>query len=190
MGMREAARKLGRLDEQGREQPFYYSRCWERQRTTGPERLCIAPRSNQIELLEKLSEEFKGPFGVLYVLVVPRGSGAAGRYQHSVPMERTVLKSFLGRYRQFLELDSRHHLWVADVSSDDQLIYDRHNLIYAYGNLPHYEGVLRAEGLRERQVVVPAPHVHHYHSEFDEDERSILEEYEWIFSPLRPQDDD
>lgn len=187
---RKALPKLGSLDDHGTEQSFYYPHCWERQQTSGPERICIAPHSNQIDLLEELSEGFVGPSGILYVLVVPRGSGTAGRHQMARPMERIMLESFLARDRRFFEEDARHHLWIADVTGQDQIVYDRHNVIYAYGTLERFERVLRSRGLREGKVAVPVPHVHHYHGEYDEAERSILEEYDWIFSPLRPEDDD
>jgi hypothetical protein len=70
------------------------------------------------------------------------------------------------------------------------LVYDRHNVIYAYGPLDRFIAVLNSAGLTEsKQVHFPSPHAHHYHPEFDADEKRILRTEEWTISPLRPGDE-
>ena len=70
------------------------------------------------------------------------------------------------------------------------LVYDRHNVIYAYGPLERFIAALESEGLTEsKEVRFPVPHAHHYHAEFDVDERSVLKNEEWTLSPLHPGDE-
>jgi hypothetical protein len=72
------------------------------------------------------------------------------------------------------------------------LVYDRHNLIYAYGPLPEFVAILMRQGLTEVQpdsIVVPDPHSHHYHPVFDSDAERLLNSLEWKRSPLPEQDE-
>jgi len=70
------------------------------------------------------------------------------------------------------------------------LVYDRHNVIYAYGQLVRFIAALELEGLTEsKEVRFPGPHAHHYHPEFDSNEHAILKNEEWTVSPLRPGDE-
>jgi hypothetical protein len=131
------------------------------------------------------------PFGILYVLVVPRGDREAGRYQSPNPVSRQDLLSFLNRFEHFLESDGRHNLWVASIGEPDLLVYDRHNLVYAYGRLEHFKKILEAKAIAEtQQVKIPSPHVHYYHEEYDQDESRLLGHWNWKRSSLRNQDTD
>jgi hypothetical protein len=180
--------KFGRLTPDGQDVEFRYADVYDWERTTGPARLVVAPASGQIDLLLALAECWRGPFGVLYVLVVPRGGGQAGRYQTPEPLMADELRSFLAAHRDFLEGDARHALWVASATGEGTLVYDRHNVIYAYGPLEAFEDVLRARGIRRGPVRFPVPHSHHYRPEFDPAERRLLSVYDWIRTPLRPDD--
>lgn len=170
--------------------PYVYPNVWEVEQTTGPQRLVIAPSGNHIDLLIELTRQLPEPFGVLYVLVVPRGgSGEPGRYQSAQPCDRKELERFLRRFQKLLESDARQHLWLLSLPSQAQLIYDNHNVIYAYGPLDAFKRVLTAKGLTEGQVQFPSPHAHNYNAEFDEDERQIMSYWEWIYFPLAEGDD-
>ena len=69
------------------------------------------------------------------------------------------------------------------------IVYDRHNVLYAYGPLDKFVEVLQANGLKEGKVELPAPHWHGYHPEFDKAQSQVLSRLQWIHSPLRPGDD-
>lgn len=129
------------------------------------------------------------PFFLLYVLVVSRTDDEVGRYQ-SEPLDRHALQSFLKDREAFLENDARHNLWIRSAADGSMLVYDRHNVTYAYGDSERWRTKLDREGLTEvSQVRFPDPHSHHYHSEFDQEERRTLQERPWMLSPLRPGDE-
>src|SRR5687767_2206433 len=95
--------------------PFAYPNIWTQQATTGPDRLVIAPASGHVALMRKLMDILPEPFGILYVLLVPRGGGEAGRYQCPAPCSRADVDAFLTRFQEFFETDGRHHVWVMSV---------------------------------------------------------------------------
>ena len=170
--------------------PFAYPNIYAIQKTTGPERLIIAPSSNQVEILVEIARQLPEPFGILYVLIVPRGSGSkAGRYQSPAPSSRQETEIFLSRFRDYFESDGRHHVWVMSLLASATLVYDNHNVIYAYGPLAQFKKVLTARGFSEKRVQFPAPHVHNYNQEYDSEEREIMTYWNWKYFPLADDDD-
>jgi hypothetical protein len=169
--------------------PYSYGDQWAEEQTTGPKRLAIGPSQGHITLFRDLSSVMKEPFGILYVLVVPRGDGEPGRYQSPTPLSRQEVLTFLNRFGDFLESDGRHHLWLQSVGESDLLVYDRHNIIYAYGALDGFAKILSTKAMmRTEKIRVPDPHVHCYREEYDSDCRDLLEYWEWKQSPLRDAD--
>jgi hypothetical protein len=122
------------------------------------------------------------------VLVVPRSGGGAGRYQSPNPVTRDELRAFVERFGPFLEGDGRHHFWVASSDGEGTLVYDRHNVIYAYGDLTAYARALERLDCREGTVQIPVPHTHHYRAEHDIDQDALLRYWAWRHSPLQDQD--
>jgi hypothetical protein len=169
--------------------PYDYGNHWFREKGDGWQRLVIGPSDGHIGLIEQLCRPLPGPFGILYVLLVPRCDHEAGRYQNATPASRKELLSFLHQYRDYFEHDGRHNVWVMCVQSEAQLVYDNHNVIYAYGPLDSFESTLRNHGFVENSVVVPVPHSHEYHAEFDHVENQIIDHWQWKLFPLRDQDD-
>jgi hypothetical protein len=130
------------------------------------------------------------PIPAVYVLVVPRGEGDAGRYQSEFSFTFAQLEKFLDDHSDSLDNDARHNLWIRSASGDGLLVYDRHNVIYAYGPSEQLIAALTSNGLNEsKEICLPSPHVHHYHPQFDPDEKLILQQESWITSPLRPADE-
>jgi hypothetical protein len=167
-----------------------YCDCWMRETTsTGTDRLVIAPKGRHVDLIIKLLNRMQGPFGILYVLVVPRGDHEKGRYQSKSPCDKQKLVEFLSDFRDYFEQDGRHHVWVSGLGDRSQLVYDNHNVILAYGPLEAFEGVLANVGFRKGQVSTPGPHIHFYNEQFDEDERRIFNEYQWKWFPLQELDE-
>jgi hypothetical protein len=184
-----ASFKFGVLAEQRVPAPFVYPNVWERQTTTGASRLAIAASGRHIGLLVHLLRELEEPLALLYVLLVPRGDHEPARYQSPIPTLRRETEEFLQQYAGYLEGDGRHHIWVHPHTDQATLVYDQHNLIYAYGDLDRYEGVLLRAGLSRGQVNVPAPHVHQYNEEFDAAEDRILRHWAWTATPLQAGDE-
>jgi hypothetical protein len=182
--------KFGWLPDEKDEELYEYANIWAREKTSGPDRLVIAPRAHYTQLLQTLTECIHEPFQLLYVLVVPHGGEPVGRYQSEYSFIRTQLQEFLTSYSNFFEQDARHNLWIRSESGGGLLVYDRHNVIYAYGPLDRFIPALTSSGLAESEEVrFPSPHTHHYHAEFDIQEKRLLQSEQWIISPLRTSDE-
>ena len=172
------------------DQEYLYPHTWAFEETVGQLRLAVAPRRNHIATLLSLIETMPEPFWVLYVLAVPRGGSEAGRYQSAELKSRETVQGFLDGFKAFFEQDGRHHLWIRSGSGAAMLVYDRHNLIYAYGPLEEFRGILLQIGLEESDSIrIPDPHIHHYNEHLDRDESRVLEYWEWHRTPLQDEDD-
>lgn len=186
--------KLGKFDG-NRQIAHTYPNVWARQELSdGSVRLCIAPQSEQTSCLLRLTACLPEPFYLLYVLIVPRGEAQPGRYQ-SPALTRADLSDFLGRYAEFLDGDGRAHLWVTSWDHPHPpagtLVYDRHNLIYAYGPIGEYGATLSSMGLAEvDRIDIPSPHSHYYYEEYDTLAQRIHTEFDWLLSELQERDSD
>jgi hypothetical protein len=184
--------KFGWMPSGQDDEPYEYANVWVHETTDRIDRLSIATRSAYVSLLQELAFCIEEPFWLLYVLVVPRGGGEAGRYLSEQTFSFAQLRNFLSEFSAYLQSDGRHNLWIRSASGDGLLVYDRHNIIYAYGPLDQYIQVLRTAGLAQsddQSLHFASPHSHHYHAEFDESESRLLSEYTWEVSPLRPGDE-
>lgn len=173
------------------DRPWTYQNEWAAEEMSGTKRLVVAPESGTLKILERLVEIMPEPFWLLYVLVVPRGEGDAGRYQSSEPQTREQVRRFLLEFQAFLETDGRQNLWVRSGSSSATLVSDRHGLIYGYGLLQDWVAILKQTGLIEvpsASIKIPDPHSHHYHASFDAEASRLLAYLEWHHTPLRDQD--
>jgi hypothetical protein len=180
--------KFGWLPDGSEELPYEYPNIWAIEKTSGPDRLVIAPKAGYIQLLLSLTECLQAPYFLLYVLTLPRGGGEAGRYESKHSFTFDQLQSVLYDFSELLERDSRNSIWVQGANG--LLVYDRHNVIYAYGPLSEFKQVLLSKGLTEAtEVRFPSPHTHRYNFQFDDDQARILRDLEWIHSPLRPGDE-
>jgi hypothetical protein len=179
--------KFGRL-QNTETVPFSYANIWDVERSSNYERLVIAPSSNQIDLLLELTGILPEPFGILYVLIISRANHEVGRYQNPQPARRLEMESFLKSFKDFFENDGRHHIWIASLPSSSTLVYDNHNVIYAYGQLEHFQRVLASQGLSRGEVTFPVPHTHNYNPMFDAEENRVLSYWEWKQFPLAESD--
>lgn len=168
---------------------FTHPDVWQREEYPDWSRLTIGVRDQEIPLILDLSSSLPGPFGVLYVLLTSRCGREPGRYQSPYPIPHEDLKLFLYTFQNYFEQDGRHDLWVTSVGGEGQLVFDNHNVVYAYGPMDEYERRLRLRGLEPGEVRHPSPHTHNYHLEFDSDEDDLMEHWEWIHFPLDPSDD-
>jgi len=120
------------------------------------------------------------------VLHTPRGGGLEGRYE-SPPMTRDQVEFLLGSHKPFLTRDARHDLWVGDEHGN-LLVWDRHDVLFAYGFLPDFEAALRQHGYSSGGVTIPSPHQHSYDPRFDDDEGQLLADVPWQRQPLQAGD--
>jgi hypothetical protein len=169
--------------------PLVYNNVWACEATTGPDRLCIGAAGGPVDVLLDLAETMGGPYVVLYVLRVARTRNEPGRYQ-SRPLQLDELVALFERYRDFFERDARHDVWVASRHGG-QLVYDEHDVIYAYGDLDAYTDVLTGRGFQATDHVGPtSAHSHCYHTQFDDAQTDLLNgDWGWIHTPLRPENE-
>ncbi len=142
------------------------------------------------EVFERLAKCLEPPYSLLYILHMPRTDPEEeGRYQ-SPDISTEDLSRFIHDYRDYLGGDGRFDLWAYSPTEQATVAWDHNNYIYAYGPIERYVEVLDGLGYTPGQVdrVTSRPHVHHYRMEFDSQAQSILERYDWIWSPLRESD--
>jgi len=169
-------------------QPFEYGNVFSRETVGGVERLRIALDQHHERCLRALTSGMTGPFQMLYILHTTRTGAELGRYE-SPELNAAAVQAFLDSFGPFLSEDSRHDFWIRAHDDNATIVWDRHDLIYAYGPLDAFESVLRDIGLRaDTPPSIPDPHVHHYHAERDGDERAVLQAFDWIVKPLRESD--
>lgn len=159
-----------------------------REQTTGQERLRVGMRPGSTEPLTLLLSLLPEPFLLLYVLHTPRGGGERGRYQ-SPERSHADVADFLERFGSFLSSDARHDFWVHSPALDATLVWERHDVLHAYGPLDAFTEALQSSGFTPGNVVVPTPHVHHYHAALDSQEAALLEHLSWHRTDLRPEDE-
>jgi hypothetical protein len=180
--------KLGTLRE-GEDVAWNYSPSYARQVVGGVERLVIAPGTAPVELLRELLPLLPEPIWVLYVLITPRCDAPAGRYQSATPHTRAEVLALLDRFGEFFAADGRHNLWLAAPPAG-QLVFDRHEVIYAYGPIAEFVARMKEKDFAEVEMIrVPVPHSHHFHEVLDADEKAVLAHWEWIPSELQETDD-
>lgn len=153
-------------------------------------RLVIGPSRNHVGLQLELARMMEGsPWFLLYVLLISRdGSHEPGRFQSEEFKSHADLCGFMESYREFFEGDGRHHVWVGTVHDSALLVYDQHNVIFAYGPLETFKSKLRSIGFVESEFWFPVPHTHAYHARYDKDEARLLSAHAWRVFPLQPGD--
>jgi len=154
----------------------------------GGARLVAGVPAGDASTFRRLAQSLEAPCMLLYVLHTPRGEGDPGRYQ-GPPLSMGELESFLDQHAAFLAGDARFDLWVHSPSENATLVWDRHNLIYAYGPTGRFVSTLEALGFHEGSAGVSFEHLHHYRQEFDSEAAAVLAAFAWSYSPLKPEDE-
>jgi hypothetical protein len=168
--------------------PHDFGKVYAHEQTSTQPRLRIAASFDGTALLRELTLALAEPFLLLYVLPIPRGRSEPGRYQ-SHELSRAALDALFKQFSEFWDSDGRHNVWVRS-SDDGMLVYDRHNLIYAYGRLPLFESVLRADGYTTAAfLTLDFVHQHSYHQEYDGLERELTARFAEGRSELRDGDE-
>ena len=136
----------------------------------------------------RLARCLEQPMFLLYVLHTSRGEAELGRYQ-SPELSFEEVEDFVREFRPFLMADARFDLWIYSPGQQATLVWDRHNLLYAYGPLERYASELGSLGFEPGEPSVPAPHVHYYHADLDPLARQLISRFHWTHSPLRAEDE-
>ena len=175
----------------GQEFSHKYGNLFFRQPCGKTERLVIGPDSNHVDLLIELSGKLKGhPWYILYVLLIPRRNNRPpGRYA-SPPLDtHEKLSAVLYDFKAFFETDGRHHIWIGSGADDGLLIYDQHNVIFAYGPMDSFENILNTYGFKRQDFWFPSPHAHSYLSTNDAEEERLMAQMHWEYFPLQESDE-
>ena len=153
-------------------------------------RLRIGVDEDAPEIMTALARSLTGPYFVLYVLHTTRGEGELGRYQ-SEELDEESLTKFAAAYSDYLRSDGRFDLWVYSPGDEATIVWDRHNYLHAYGPIDRYATVLKGFSYAPGKVdpVLERPHMHLYRASNDPAANAILEALDWVWSPLRPADE-
>lgn len=141
------------------------------------------------DVVYRLARLLIEPLVLLYILHTPRGEAEPGRYQ-SPELPQGDVGKFFSEFQAFLSSDARFDLWIYSPEERATIVWDRHNLIYAYGPLDSYARELKALGFTNGEPRIPMPHEHNFHREFDEVSKKLIGWFDWRYSPLRPEDDE
>lgn len=182
--------KIGRGDGDP-EEPLIHGKKWMVRHYPNIDAVQVAVDKNQIDLMVQFANRLSPPYYVLYVLLVSRCGNDVGRYESEPFHTWDELAKFMRTYQEFFEDDGRHNLWVGEIEGPGLLVYDRHNRIFAYGEVAQYTKILEEEGYVEADFGISSPHTHHYNKEFDGKEKGIVAEKIWRRRlPLQDGDDE
>ena len=182
--------KFGRLDSSGEAVPNDYGNVFFRQPCGDSERLVIGPTGSQIQLLDSLASAFTSQeYYLLYILLLSHSGRSPGRYESPIVPNHNDLQLFIWTFQTFFENDGRHHLWVASPSSNDMLIYDQHDVVFAYGNLDSFESVLVEGGFKNAEFWFPSPHTHGFDPANAVVEDELIGYFDWKYYELQPGDE-
>lgn len=182
--------KFAALNNAGEQVAFSYGDLYFREPLSRGERLTIGPSASHVDLMLALACNWPTQqFYILYVLLVSHSGALPGRYQSPLIESFEDLQVFFCNFERFLESDGRHHIWIGSPANDGTLVYDQHNVIFAYGDLDHYESMLRERRFREQAFSFPAPHCHNYPPSHVTSEEELLSHFDWHYSPLQQGDE-
>lgn len=152
------------------------------------QRLVAGVPGSDPEVFLRLTRCLEEPILLLYILHTCRGEAELGRYQ-SPELTFREIESFIGDFRPLLATDGRFDLWAYSPEQRATVVWDRHNLLHAYGPLECFAAKLRSLGFGSGEPKVPAPHTHHYRPELDALAKQLIRRFHWLHSPLRPEDE-
>ena len=181
--------KFASLDEFGNEVAHSYGNLYFRQPCGNSERAVIGPSNAHIKLLDELAATFPTQrYYILYVLLLSHAGRSPGRYESPMIASHEDLQLFLWTFQLFFEGDGRHHLWIASADSGDLLVYDQHEVIFAYGDLNTFERVLQKKGFTAKEFWFPLPHSHAFEPANTTVEDQLMNYFEWKYFELQPDD--
>jgi hypothetical protein len=182
--------KFSTFDAVGNAIEHDYGNIYFRQPCGDSERLVIGPTDSQIKLLDVLSATYPSQrFYVLYVLLLSHAGRSLGRYQSPIIENHEDLQLFIWTFQNFFEGDGRHHLWIGSPDSADLLVYDQHDVIFAYGGLEAFESALTNDGFKQQEFWFPSPHSHSYDPSNVNAEDELMAYFDWTNFELQAGDE-
>ncbi len=182
--------KIALLDAEGNAHQYDYGNVYFRQPCGDAERLVIGPTGRQVELIDTLASTFPTErFYILYVLLMSHAGRSPGRYQSPIIESHEQLAQFIRRFQNFFEGDARHQIWIASPDSRSLLVYDQHDIIFAYGQLDRFAAQLDRAGYRRAEFWFPTPHSHRYDPANVNEEDELMGYFDWQYFDLQPGDD-
>jgi hypothetical protein len=170
--------------------PYDYGNIFFREPMASGERLVVGPGSKHADVMLALARTWRiQQFYILYVLLISHSGAHTGRYQSPLIESFEDLEAFFHTYKGFLESDGRHHIWIGSPANDGTLVYDQHNVIFAYGDLSKYDQVLTSRGFSPEEFCFPCPHSHSYPTQNVQQEEELLSHFPWRHSPLQDGDE-
>lgn len=179
--------RFSAVGPQGQRFPVRRGDVWMREPASG--RLAIATDGDPLALLLDLTAAWTGPFKVLLVLADAAGDYVPGRYE-SDWLDRAQMESFFRSHAVVLAGSGSHGVWLASPVEERQIVWDRHEILYAHGALDEVEAALRARGFRQGEVATPAAHAHDSPPELAGATERMLAERGWHRWPLGASDTD
>lgn len=164
------------------------TKSFEFQKTKNASRLVVGVPSNGTEITRILAHLLGGPHRLLYVLIVSRVGSSEGRYELKNELDGTNIDDWLNKLRDGLDNDGRHSIWIK-CGEDGLVIYDRHDLLFVYGDLDEVMFALLRQGYEAGEVLTNFRHQHNYWPEYDALEGQIVASNEFRFLPLEPNTD-
>ena len=156
----------------------------------GTKCLRITSSESLSDLMVKLGALVRGNWYVLYTLLASHAGNRPGRYQGIEIQNYNSVLALFEKYKCYFDGDGRHNIWLGSTANNDLLVYDKHNIIYAYGPVEVFVGRIRSYGYCEGVIKIPTLHTHHYHSGNVKHEMGIMNEWNWKWCDLAESDDD
>ncbi|MBN8422234.1 MAG: hypothetical protein J0L73_25190 [Verrucomicrobia bacterium] len=182
--------KFATLNKAGEPVAFSYGDIYFRQPLSHGERLTIGPSASHVDLALALAGAWATQqYYILYVLLISHSGALPGRYQSPLIESFEDLQVFFYTFEKFLESDGRHHIWISSPAKEGTLVYDQHDVIFAYGDLSSYEAVLSDRGFQQQEFWFPTSHCHSYPASHVADEKDLLSHFDWQYSPLQEGDE-
>ena len=154
----------------------------------GTSRIIAGVPHGDTEIFEHLVSSLEPTYFLLYILHTSRGEGEAGRYQ-SPALSVEQLNTFISKFKPFLSGDARFDIWAHSSTENATVVWDRHNMLYAYGPIEKFSKVLRSLGFDVGKPEIPVPHAHNYRKELDGYAKELLTAFDWSWSPLHNEDE-
>jgi len=185
-GSKGSPSKLSIL-ENGQAVAKQWGRGYELQEYGWGKRVRCSTDGDRIHFLLALLERYPGPFSVTYILedatATPRVE--EGRYSRS-GLTRNQVEFFLQTYSDFLQHDSRHHIFINCLSKAGAIFYDQHDYFYVYGSPDQLLLKLRSEGFLPMSYEL-GEHLHTFQNDpaplYD-----LMEFWPWTYTPLELTD--
>ncbi len=188
LGVMNTFQKIAKL-KNNIEEPFSHAAVYSSETlSSGVKRVVAGAPNGEYRTFAELTFVLTAPYFLLYVLHTPRGEGDPGRYQ-SPALTGIEVSNFLVEFSDFLGRDARFDIWSHSPNSGGTVVWERHNMIYAYGPLNDYEKILINLGYETGKTDANFPHCHYYRAEYDVTAKYLLNYMEWSKAPLQPEDE-